>query len=131
MRCAGSESLSHKGEDLTMGIPTEEQETVIQFNRNDPHATIYTSDSTMMTKLDRMCESAPENYKLDREETMDGKVVGKFYTLADKTRVSFRSKKVERNLSDEERQKLSERAKFNFKKNDVSLNTTIDTDFQK
>lgn len=111
-----------------MGVPLEEQETVIQFNRTDSHATIYTSDSTMMTKLDKMCEAAPENYKLDREETIDGAVIGKFYTLADKTRVSFRSKKMERNLSEEERRKLSERAKSNFKKNDVSLVTTIDTE---
>ena len=43
-----------------MGVPLEEQETVIQFNRTDSHATIYTSDSTMITKLDHLCEDAPE-----------------------------------------------------------------------
>ena len=111
-----------------MGVSLEEQETVIQFNRTNSHATIYTSDSTVMTKLDKLCESSPDYYKLDREETMEGKIVGKFYTLADKTRVSFRSKKVERNLSAEERQKLSERAKSNFRKNDVPLDTPIDTE---
>ncbi len=110
-------------------ITLDEQETVIQFNRTDKGATIYTSDTTMMTKLDKLCISSPSNYKLDREETEDGKVVGKFYKLADKTRVSFRSKKVERILTEEERQKLSERARNNFKKNDVSLDVPLDTEF--
>lgn len=37
-----------------MGIGTDEQETVVQFNRNGKTATIYTSDSTVMTKLDKL-----------------------------------------------------------------------------
>lgn len=111
-----------------MGVAVEEQETVIQFNRSDSYATIYTSDSTMITKLDKMCKSAPENYSLDKTETVNGEVVAKFYRLADKSRVSFRARKVERVLSDEERQKLSERAKSIFKKNDVPLGYTSDTE---
>lgn len=110
-------------------VSLEEQETVIQFNRVEKQAIIYTSDSTMMTKLDRMCANAPGNYSLKSESNdKDGKVVGKTYVLADKTRLSFRSKKTERNLSDEARRKLGERAKHNFKKISVSLDNTIDTE---
>ena len=110
-------------------ITLDEQETVIQFNRTDKGATIYTSDTTIMTKLDKLCDSSPNYYKLEREETAEGKVVGKFYKLADKTRISFRSKKIERILTEEERQKLSERARNNFKKNAVSLDVALDTEF--
>ena len=93
-----------------MGVPTEEQETVIQFNRNDKGATIYTSDSTMITKLDHRCEDSPEYYKLDKAETVDGDVVGKFYKLADKNMISFRSKK--RIISDEQKEQFAERMKL-------------------
>lgn len=90
-------------------VPLEEQETVIQFNRDDKFATIWTSDSTMMTKLDRLCSSSPDLYKLDREETAGGDVVGKFYKVMDKKIISFRSKKVTRNLTEEQRKEYAER----------------------
>lgn len=32
-----------------MTIPIEEQETVINYNRNDKYAEIYTTDSTVLT----------------------------------------------------------------------------------
>lgn len=109
-----------------MGISIEEQETVIQFNRTDVGATIYTSDSTMITKLDKMCVSAPENYKLDRTETIDGKVIAKFYKLADKTRISFRARKMERNLTDEERQNIAERFRNRNQNYAEQSNSTIE-----
>ena len=113
-----------------MGVSLEEQETVIQFNRTDEHATVYTSDSTMMTKLDRLCKSSPKFYKKTREEKdREGHIVGKCYSVANKSLVSLRTKKVEKNLSEEERQILSDRAKSNFKKNSVSLDKTTDTEF--
>lgn len=112
-----------------MGMSLEEQETVIQFNRTDDHATVYTSDSTMMTKLDRLCKSSPKFYKKTREEKdREGHIVGKFYSVTNKSLVSLRSKKVEKNLSEEERQILSERARFNFKKNALGLDKTLDTE---
>lgn len=92
-----------------MGVPLEEQETVIQFNRTDSHATIYTSDSTMITKLDHLCEDAPEFYRLDKTETVDGEIVAKFYKLSDKKMLSLRGKK--RTISDEQKEKFAERMK--------------------
>lgn len=109
-----------------MGITLEEQETVIQFNRTDAHATIYTSDSTIMTKLDKLCDSSPDYYKLTKTETVEGKVVTKFYRLEDKTRISFRSKKVERNLTEEQKEQFRERIKnTNFGR---SVNSTTETE---
>ena len=37
-----------------MGLPIYEQETNINFMRDEDTATVYTSDSTTMTKLDKL-----------------------------------------------------------------------------
>lgn len=86
-----------------MNVPLEEQETVIQFNRTDDYATIYTSDSTMITKLDKCCIEAPEFYKLQKEDHLrDGSVSGKTYILSDKKMISFR--KVKKVMSEEQKE---------------------------
>jgi len=88
----------------------EEQETVVQYNRDDKYATIYTSDSTSMTRLDRLCKESPEFYSLTKvEKDQDGKIVGKFYKLSDKKMISFRGKKTSRVLTDEQRAAAAER----------------------
>ena len=46
-----------------MSVSLYEQETTISFRRVDDFATVWTSDTTVMTKLDRMCRESPENYK--------------------------------------------------------------------
>lgn len=92
-----------------MAIELFEQETIIQFNRSDEFATIYTSDTTMITKLDKLCKTVPDNYKLVKKETRKGKTVSKIYRLEDKSFISLRSKKVTLNLTDEQRKERAER----------------------
>ena len=41
-------------------IGLEEQETHISYMRNDNYAEIFTSDSTQMTPLDRLCKTNPD-----------------------------------------------------------------------
>lgn len=87
-----------------------EQETVINYQRDDKAATIWTSDRTIMTKLDRLCKESSEYYSLDKvEKDKDGDVVGKFYKLTDKKMISFRGKKTTRVLTDEQRDAMRER----------------------
>ena len=64
--------------------------------RDEDHATIYTSDTTYMTKLDKLCRTNPDMYSLI---TDTGR--GKTYHVKDKTLISFRAKK--RELSEEQR----------------------------
>lgn len=45
-------------------LSLEEQETHISWMRTDSHATIYTSDSTQMTRLDRLGKTNPDIYSL-------------------------------------------------------------------
>jgi len=83
-------------------VPIYEQEVCINMMRDEKTATIYTSDSTYITKLDKLCGSSPEMYSVI-EETKCGKT----YLLQDKTLISFRAKKKE--LSEEQKQAAAER----------------------
>ncbi len=83
-------------------VPIYEQEVYINMMRDEKTATIYTSDSTYITKLDKLCNSSPDMYSVI-EETKCGKT----YLLQDKTLISFRAKKKE--LSDEQRQAAGDR----------------------
>ena len=83
-------------------LSVTEQETNINFMRDEEFAKIYTSDSTMITKLDKLCKDAPKMYKLDYETP-----VGKAYICKDKSLISFRSKK--RELTDEQKEAAGKR----------------------
>lgn len=83
-------------------LSVSEQETNVTFMRDEEFAKIYTSDSTMITKLDKLCRESPKMYKLDYETP-----VGKGYICKDKGLISFRSKK--RELTDEQKEAAGER----------------------
>lgn len=90
-------------------LSLEEQETTIHFMRDEKYATIYTTDRTSMTKFDKLCNEAPEYYQLVKVDTIKGKICGKTYKLTDKALVSFRSKKIRQELTDEQRKTIGER----------------------
>ena len=93
-------------------VSYEEQETTISFSRTDSGAEIWTSDRTTMTKLDRLCSESPEYWKCKKVENfLDGSLANKVYTVTDKSLISFRSKKVKRELTDEQRAEMAERFK--------------------
>jgi hypothetical protein len=92
-----------------MSIPTDEQETVIQFSRNSDTCTVWTSDSTVMTKLDKLvnAENSTE-WSVTKTDTIDGELFAKEYT-ANKRLLSFRSCFFKRTLTAEQRQELAGR----------------------
>ena len=94
-----------------MGIPVTEQETTISFNRDSDTAFIWTSDSTVMTKLDKLVESNPDCWQLTRTDRIGKDVVGKEYT-AKKRLISFRSKVTERVMTEAQRQASAERMRL-------------------
>lgn len=90
-----------------MSVMLSEQETTINFYRDAQFADIYTSDTTVMTRLDKLAEN-PEcpDWQLVRvEKSRDGEIVGKCYRTK-KRLVSFRSAIVERIMSEEEKEEL-------------------------
>lgn len=97
-------------EETSRTVAAAEQETVVQFGRRDDFMTIFTSDRTTMTKLDKH----PEIYEVIEEGKFSGNVVTKTYR-ASKKMLTFRGKiPVKRELTEEERKILSERARLNF-----------------
>lgn len=88
--------------DINMSVSIEEPEICINAMRDEKFATIYASDSTYITKLDRLCKESPDMYSLIEDTSR-----GKKYLLKDKTLISFRAKK--RELTDEQKKQAAER----------------------
>ncbi len=83
-------------------VPICEQELHIYWMRDETTAQIYTSDTTQMTRLDKLCNEKDSMYELIEETKY-----GKRYLCHDKTLISFRRRK--RELSDEQKEAASER----------------------
>ncbi len=95
-----------------MGLPIEEQETVINFSRDEERATIYTSDSTMMTKLNKLVSADGTEWKLDEViKDRHGEEVARNYSCPKKL-LSYRAKSMTRELTEEERKAQSDRMKL-------------------
>lgn len=91
-----------------MSVPIFEQETVIQFSRDSKEARIWTSDTTMMTKLDNICAESSA-YRVLSIGRIDDEVVNKEY-VTDKALISLRKNRNKtRELSEEEKTALVER----------------------
>lgn len=95
-----------------MGLSVMEQETTVNFYRDSDICTVYTSDSTIMTRLDKLAENPKAPYwKLIKEErNRSGDVVGKTYETH-KRLISFRADISKRELTDEERAEIGNRLK--------------------
>lgn len=96
-----------------MGVPIHEQETVIRYDRDSDICEIYTSDTTIMTKLDKLADidnqKAPLwKVKEEHRTKITHELVGKTY-LTNKRLISFRAGIVEREMSEEQRRETAER----------------------
>ena len=91
-----------------MGLSIEEQETHINFMRGDDRATIYTSDTTMMTKFNKLVEIAGAEWKLEKVERLNGSIIGCTYSCPVPF-ISYRSKRIKRELTAEQRQEIANR----------------------
>lgn len=84
-------------------VPIYEQETNVLYMRDEDFAIIYTSDTTQMTRLDKLCKDSPTLYELIEDTGR-----GKRYKCNDKSLISFRSKKREVTLTEEQKQQRTE-----------------------
>lgn len=99
-----------------MGLNVSEQETSVSFARDSDICTVYTSDSTIMTKLDKLAESDKSpHWKLKEEHRLiNGGLIGKTYETH-KRLISFRANISTREMSEEQKQAASERFKQMWK----------------
>ena len=95
-----------------MGLSISEQETTISFMRDSDICTVYTSDSTVMTKLDKLAESekAPHWTLKEEHRLRGGELVGKTYETH-KRLISFRADIAIREMTDEQKEAAAERMK--------------------
>lgn len=92
-----------------MSLTIEEQETHVNFSRGDSRAEVYASDTTMITKLDKLVKLPGTEWKLERVSKLkNGEVIGKTYSCPVEF-ISFRSKRSSRVYTEEERKRIAER----------------------
>lgn len=92
-----------------MGIPVNEQETVINFRRGEPLASIFTTDSTMITKLNKCVEANPSEWKRMETHKIYGEIVGYTYECPKKYASSFRKSSTKRTMTEEQKMVQAER----------------------
>ena len=93
-----------------MGLNISEQETSVSFARDSDICIIYTSDTTVMTKLDKLVESDKSPHWRLKEEhrLLNGELIGKTYETH-KRLISFRSNISTREMSNEQKEESEER----------------------
>ncbi len=93
-----------------MGLNISEQETSVSFSRDSDICSVYTSDTTVMTKLDKLAESDKSPHWRLKEEhrLLNGELIGKTYETH-KRLISFRSNISTREMSNEQKEAVSER----------------------
>lgn len=89
-----------------------ERETIISFDEESGNAILYTASQIMMRRMDKLCETAPENYKelVNRRTFVDGDCVSKMYSLP-KDLVKLRPRK--RVLTEEQKRAAAEQLRRN------------------
>lgn len=98
-------------------VSGEEQETTISFGRLDGRASVFCNDNTVLTKIQKLLNQPNTTWVVEEEMTMkDGTVVGYKFSCP-KDRIMLSGKKKE--MSEEQRQLMSERAKQRFGKGSV------------
>jgi hypothetical protein len=94
-----------KSEHRKLRLSAEERETIILFDDSSKECTVYTCSKPIMTKLDKLCISNPDSWSLK-----DKDAESKTY-LTEKSLICFRSEKVTRELTEEQRANVAKRFK--------------------
>lgn len=109
-------------ENSKKSVPVYEQETHISYMRDEQFAKVYTSDTTQMTRYDKLCKQYPDMWSCVSD---DG--YSKSYMCKDKKMIGARGKRIERQkreLTDEEREAIKKR----LAEGRIKKNTEIDSD---
>jgi hypothetical protein len=85
-----------------MIVPINEQETTISFTRDGDKAIVYTSDKTMLTKLHKLVEKNPKEWKRIDEGRLNGNIVSETFECPKKL-ISLRTATPTFVMSDEQK----------------------------
>lgn len=82
---------------------TSEQETTIQYSRDSKELHLYTSDNTVVTKMNKLLNAPGTNWRLEKTTYLDGEPTGYFFVCEDKGLITLRPKRQEtKKLTEEE-----------------------------
>lgn len=95
---------------MAYSLSRYEQETIIRFDEEGPEAKLYTASPVWMRKMDKLTAENPADFREIRTEKCQGEICAKTYTFP-KAFLKIRPK---RELSEEERARLAERARQNL-----------------
>lgn len=99
-----SEQVQRTNVEQIQRLTKDERETILSYNEADGYWTIYTGVQSHIRKFDKL------NYLItDIDYYPDGEVAGKFYQVP-KNAISFKDPTKKRNISEEQKQALRERA---------------------
>lgn len=88
-------------------VTTEEQETTISYGRRDDRATVYTNDTTVLTKIQKLLNAEGSTWKLENTYyTAEHKPSGYQFTCPKKM-IKFLAKS--KAVSEEQREALRQR----------------------
>ena len=76
-----------------MSVCIAEQETIVNFQRGDKRATVYTSDTRFMNKFDKLVQRNGSEWKLEKVSKVRGEIVAKEYSCPINL-ISFRLKTI-------------------------------------
>lgn len=89
-----------------MALSVEEQELHINASRDSDFAEAYVSDTTWITKMDKLVKKSPDLFSVVKESDW-----GKTYKFP-KRLISIRSSIVTREMTDEQRQAAADRLRI-------------------
>lgn len=92
-------------------LTSDEIETTITMIGNGADGfRVYTTSNSMLTKIGKLLDVPDTAWKLEKvERYSDGVPSGYFFTCSAKNCLSFKAKKVSRELSEEEKEALAQR----------------------
>lgn len=109
-----------------MNTPIYEQETIITFCRDSDMATVYTADTTMMTKFDKLVETSGDWYLTGTHKFKDGTIADKTYECP-KRFISFRSKERQGQELTEEQKEAKRELLRNLRNSAAGSTSTSET----
>lgn len=91
----------------TCDIGTDEQETTISYGRRDDRASVYTNDSTVLTKIAKLLNTEGTQWKLEKiHKDKNGEPSGYFFSCPKKLVKMIAKNKT---VTEEQRAALKER----------------------
>ena len=92
------------------GLSLYEKETIITYNESPDAAEVFTYNSALMRKLDKLCEGYPEQVTCLKVNNTNG-AVSKEYTVPRRW-IKVNAPKKGRELTEEERAAMAERLRL-------------------